>query len=230
MRIALCLLTRNELIGCKNDVPHIRRGEFDEVYAIDAGSSDGTIEYLESMGIPVYIQPRKGLNAACIYAFEKCKSDALVFFHPKGSVPVEDTEKFRSFFDQGFDLVIASRIIHGGVNEEDTKLLKPRKWFVGLLAIISALLFRREGPMIWDVLHGFRGMTVDSFKQINPTPEGVSIDLEMVCRSYRNKLKRIEFPTCESPRLAGTSNFKALPTGWNLLKYLWFEMLRGNQR
>src|SRR3990172_865485 len=182
MRIALCILTKNELIGCQHDIPLIQQQLFDEVYAIDANSTDGTIEYLERMGMPVYIQPRKGLNAACIYAFEKCSSDALIFFHPKGSVPVADTEKFRAFFDEGYDLVVASRNIKGAKNEEDHKVIKYRKWFVSVLAILGALLFRREGSMIWDVLHGFRGMTVDAFRKINPSSEGVSIDLEMVCR------------------------------------------------
>lgn len=226
MRLTLCILTKNELVGCKHDLPLIQRDLFDEIYAIDAGSTDGTIEFLERMGIPVYIQPRKGLNAACIYAFEKCTSDALVFFHPKGSVPVEDTEKFRAFFEQGYELVIASRNIQGAVNEEDNRFIKYRKWFVGLLAIVSALLFRREGYMVRDVLHGFRGMTVKSFHDIDPTPEGVTIDLEMVCRSYKKRIKRIEFPTTELPRLAGESNFKALPTGWKLLKYLAYEIKR----
>ena len=228
MRIALCILTKNELIGCQHDIPLIQQQLFDEVYAIDANSTDGTIEYLESMGIPVYIQPRKGLNAACIYAFEKCSSDALIFFHPKGSVPVADTEKFRAFFDEGYDLVVASRNIKGAKNEEDHKVIKYRKWFVSVLAILGALLFRREGSMIWDVLHGFRGMTVDAFRKINPSSEGVSIDLEMVCRSYKKRMKRIEFPTIESPRLAGISNFKALPTGWKLLTYLFRETMRAD--
>lgn len=229
MRLTLCILTRNELVGCKHDIPLIQRDLFDEVYAIDAGSTDGTIEYLEGMGIPVYIQPQRGLNAACIYAFEKCTSDALVFFHPKGSVPVEDTEKFRTYFEQGYELVIASRNIQGAENEEDNRLIKYRKWFVGFLAIVSALLFRREGYMVRDVLHGFRGMTVNSFHNIDPTPEGVTIDLEMVCRSYKKRIKRIEFPTTESPRLAGMSNFKALPTGWKLLKYLANEIMRSKE-
>jgi len=228
MRIALCILTRNELVGCEHDLPLIRRELFDEIYAIDANSCDGTIEFLERIGIPVHIQPRKGLNAACVYAFEKCKSDALIFFHPKGSIPVEDTEKFRGYFEKGYDLVIASRNIEGAINEEDNKIIKYRKWFVNFLAAISALLFRREGAIIWDVLHGFRGMTVKSFYEIDPSPEGVSIDLEMVCRSYKKQIKRIEFPTKESPRLAGISNFKALPTGWKLIKYLGREIFRTN--
>ncbi|GAP15834.1 glycosyltransferase [Longilinea arvoryzae] len=228
MRITLCILTRNEIIGCKHDIPLLHKEAFDEIFAIDGNSTDGTIEYLTELGIPVYIQPRKGLNAACVYAFEKCNTDALIFFHPKGSVPVSDTENFRFLFEQGYDLVIASRNIKGGKNEEDNKIIRYRKWFVTFLALASAVFFRREGPIVWDVLHGFRGMTVRCFTQINPSAEGVSIDLEMVCRSYKKRLKRIEFPTTESPRLAGTSNFKALPTGWKLLKYLLTEIMKGD--
>jgi hypothetical protein len=164
---------------------------------------------------PEHLQGQpQGNKAACVYAFEKCRTVALILFHPKGSVPVVDTEKFRYFFEQGYDLVIASRNIKGARNEEDNKLIKYRKWFVTILAFISAMLFRREGIMIWDILHGFRGMKVKSFHEINPTVHGVTIDLEMVSRSYKKRLKRFEFPTMEAPRLAGISKFKELPTGW----------------
>jgi glycosyltransferase involved in cell wall biosynthesis len=226
MRVTLCILTKNEITGCKHDIPLLRRELFEEIYAIDGNSTDGTIEYLEQMGIPVYVQPQKGLNAACVFAFEKCQTEALIFFHPKGSIPAVDTEKFRHFFEQGYDLVIASRNIKGAQNEEDSNLIKYRKWFVTILALISAMLFRREGTMIWDVLHGFRGMKVKGFRKINPRDYGLSIDLEMVCRSYKKRLKRIEFPTSETPRLAGISKFKSLPTGWLLIKYLFYETVR----
>jgi glycosyltransferase involved in cell wall biosynthesis len=220
MRITLCLLTKNEIVGCQHDVPQVSAESFDEIYAIDAGSTDGTIEYLKNQGIPVFIQPKKGLNAACVYAFEKCTTDALVFFHPKGTVPVSDSEKFRAYFEQGYDLVVASRNIHGARNEEDGKLFKFRKWFVTFLALTTALLFRKEGPVIWDVLHGFRGMTVKGFRIVNPGDYGVTIDLEMVSRAYKHCLRRIEFPTQETARLANTTHFKALPTGWAMLKFL----------
>lgn len=228
MRISLCLLTKDELIGCKNDVPLIRRDAFDEIFAVDGNSTDGTINYLQQNGLPVYIQPQKSLNAAVVYAFEKCTTDAVIFFHPKGSVPVSDTEKFRPFFEKDYELVIASRNITGAQNEEDINFFRPRKWFVTSLAVVSAVLFRKEGPMIWDVLHGFRGMTVESFHKINPSRYGVSIDLEMVIRSYRKRLRRIEFPTKEKVRLAGTTKFKAIPTGWQLLKYMIRELTRND--
>jgi glycosyltransferase involved in cell wall biosynthesis len=47
MRLSLCLLTWNELEGCKIDVPNSQRKHLEEVYAVDGGSTDGTVEYLE---------------------------------------------------------------------------------------------------------------------------------------------------------------------------------------
>jgi len=224
--VALCLITWNELAGCKHDVPLIDRTQFDQIYCIDGGSTDGTVEYLEEQGIPVYPQSAKGLNQACKDGAEKCTCDAFVFFHPKGSIPVEDTYKYRAYFEQGYDLVVGSRMMKESRNEEDGKLLKPRKWFVLALGQFASMLFRKEGYKVRDVLHGFRGMKKDSFMSLNISDMSPSIDIEMVCRSYKLGLKRIEFPTKEQSRVAGTTHFKAIPTGKKLLKYIFWEIKR----
>ena len=130
MTVGLCLITWNELEGCKHDVPLIDRSQFDQVYCIDGGSTDGTVEYLQEQGIEVYRQTAKGLNQACKDGANFCKCDAFVFFHPKGSIPVEDTYKFRELYEQGYEFIVGSRMMKESHNEEDDKLLKPRKWFV----------------------------------------------------------------------------------------------------
>lgn len=227
MTIALCLITWNELEGCKHDVPLIDRSKFDEIYCIDGGSTDGTVEYLEGQGIKVYRQTAKGLNQACKDGCDRCSSDAFVFYHPKGTIPVEDTYRFRAFFEEGYDFVVGSRMMKGAHNEEDSKILKPRKWFVLALGLLAKILFKKEGNTVWDTLHGFRGMTVEAFKRCDISDMSPSIDIEMVCRSYKLKLKRIEFPTTELPRIAGESHFKAWATGKKLLKYMAWEIRRG---
>ena len=226
MTVALCLLTWNELEGCKHDIPLIDRTKFDEIYCIDGGSTDGTVEYLKEQGITVYPQTAKGLNQACKDGAEKCTCEAFVFFHPKGSITVEDTYKFRQFFEEGYDLVVGSRMLKGSRNEEDGKLLKPRKWFVLGLGMLSAMLFKKEGNRIKDVLHGFRGMKKESFLALDISDFSPSVDIEMVSRSYKFKMKRIEFPTKEQERIAGTTHFKAIPTGKKLLKYIFWEIRR----
>ena len=105
MTVALILITWNELEGCKHDVPLIDRTKFDEIFCIDGGSSDGTVEYLTEQGIPVYPQSAKGLNQACKDGCDHCTCDAFVFYHPKGTIPVEDTYKFREYYEQGYQFV-----------------------------------------------------------------------------------------------------------------------------
>ena len=227
MTVALILITWNELEGCKHDVPLIDRTKFDEIFCIDGGSSDGTVEYRTEQGIPVYPQSAKGLNQACKDGCDHCTCDAFVFYHPKGTIPVEDTYKFREYYEQGYQFVVGSRMMKGAHNEEDDKFFKPRKWFVIGLGLLARILFKREGNTVWDTLHGFRGMTVDAFKRCDISDMSPSVDIEMVCRSYKLKLKRIEFPTTELPRLAGESHFKAFATGKKLLKYMMFEIKRG---
>lgn len=226
MRVTLCLLTWNEIAGCRHDVPRLPLGAFDEVFAVDGGSRDGTCAYLASMGIRVIPQDRPTYNGAYLTAFEHCTTDALVLFHPKGTVDPESVLEFRPRFERGADLVIASRVDAGARNEEDAHVLKPRKWFVIGLGLLVSVLWRRRGPIAWDVLHGFRGMRRDAFLGIDPLPAGVSIDLEMVARAYRGGLRVESFPVEERARLGGSTHFKAWPTGKRLLHYVWRELRR----
>lgn len=225
--IGLCLLVWNELRGCQEDVPKLPRECFDEIFAVDGGSTDGTVEYLRGQGIPVLQQPEPGYNRAYICAFERASSDALILFHPKGSVDPVSLRDLVEPLRAGVELVVASRNIKGGGNEEDSKLIKPRKWFVLALSALTAALWWRQGPVVWDVLHGYRAMRRDTFFAIDPLPEGLSMDLQMVVRAYRLGLSRLEVPVIESPRLQGITHFKALPTGIKLLKYMWMELRRG---
>ncbi|MEA5003661.1 MAG: glycosyltransferase [Christensenella sp.] len=226
MTVALCLIVWNEIDGLKHDLPLLDKNQFDQVYCIDGGSVDGSRELLAEYGIPIYDQTKRGINQACIDGAACCECEAFVFFHPKGTIPVQDTYKFRALFEQGYEFIVGSRMVKGAHNEEDNKLFRPRKWFVLFLARIAAMLFKREGNYISDVLHGFRGMTTESFKRIGISDFDRSIDIEMVCRSYKAHTKRIEFPTTESARLGGETHFKALSTGWQTLKYLFWEWRR----
>ena len=90
MKISLCLMVWNEISGCEIDVPNLPLEIFDEVYAIDGGSTDGTVEYLQSKNIIVHKQPKIGLNAAYIHANGVSNCDAVVVFFPKATTPTED--------------------------------------------------------------------------------------------------------------------------------------------
>jgi glycosyltransferase involved in cell wall biosynthesis len=229
VRVSLCLIVWNELEGCRQQVPRLPRDAFDEIYAVDGGSNDGTVEYLTSQGITVHRQPRPGLNAAYVHANRVSTCDAVVAFLPKGTTPVEDLKRFRPLFEAGNELVVASRQIAGATNEEDAGIWRPRKWAVRCLAMTAALLWRRDGYWVRDVLHGFKGWTRPAFERMEILDRGLSIDLEMVIRAYRLRIRRAEFATTETRRSYGESHFKIWPTGKKLAAYLWFELRRGGE-
>lgn len=225
MEISLCLVTLNEKNGCTADVPKLPRAYFKEIFCVDGGSTDGTVEYLEGEGIPVYKQPKPGLNAAHFHAFDMCKTEAVVFFHPKKTIPPEHVKFFKKLFEEGYELIIGSRMIKGGHNEEDNHFIRIRKWSTLMFAIVSSVMWRRNGNMIWDATHGFRGITKKAFRKMKISERGATIDGEAVINSYKLRLPRVEFPTQESPRLYGKSHFTTFPDGLTYLRLLFGEIL-----
>ena len=226
MTVALCLLTWNELEGCKYDIPNIDKSRFDDIYCIDGGSTDGTVEFIKSQNIRVIEQSKKGYNYACNDAGNNCKCDAFIIYHPKGTIPVSDIYKFRDYFDNGYEFVVGSRMCKGAHNEEDEKIIKYRKWFVLFVALFAKVLFKKDGNTIWDVLHGFRGFTKNAFEKMKISNFKMSFDIESCCRAYKYGIKRIEFPTCEKSRIAGKTHFNAFTTGLSIIKYLMWEIVR----
>ena len=58
MKVTLFIPTKNEITGLKAVMPRIKKDWVDEVVIIDAHSTDGTREYLESLGYNVILQKK----------------------------------------------------------------------------------------------------------------------------------------------------------------------------
>jgi glycosyltransferase involved in cell wall biosynthesis len=219
-------MVRDEIEGCKEDIPGLPRTRFHEIFAVDGGSTDGTVEFLEAQGIPVYQQPVKSLNAAYHYAVELCQGDALIVWFPKGTIDPEYINNIADNLDGENELVIASRNIRGARNEEDGRIIKVRKWGVMLLSVFAAILWRREGVWVRDILHGVKGFSPDAFRRMGISKTGVTVDLEMTVRAYRLRIQRKEIPVMEHKRKYGKTHFRIIPTAKRLGIFLWKELWR----
>ena len=224
MKVTLVLLTLNEIIGLRELFGTIPFDAVDEFFAIDGGSTDGTVEFFQQNGIPVYIQEKKGRGEAFRIAFSKAEGDALIFFSPDGNENPEDISKFKYFLDRGFDMVIATRMAKGGINEEDSHIFKWRKWANNAFNIMANITWNK-GPFITDTINGYRAITKTAWKKMTPDGPGYTIEYQSSIRAFKKRLKIIEFPTIERPRIDNQNGSPSISTGFAFLQ-IYFRELR----
>ena len=93
-------------------------------------------------------------------------------------------------------------------------------------ALVAAAIWRREGFWGRDILDGMKGFTVEYFKRMAISDEGLTIELEMTVRSYRHRISPIEIPVQERQRITGTTRFKIIPNAKKLGKFILCEVKR----
>jgi hypothetical protein len=222
---ALCLIVLNEIEGCKKDIPKIPYSEFNQVYAIDGGSEDGTIEYLVSKNIKVLKQTKLGLNNAYILANEFSICDQVIVFFPKNTLDPNILIDIKKELNKNCDLVIASRMIIGAINEDDNNFFKPRKWAVLIFAELINIIFRKSGNKIYDILHGVKGWKKKFFYNLKIINKGITVDLEMIVKGYKLGANITEVAVHERNLVDRKSHFPFWSTGFKLLRYLAYAIL-----
>ncbi len=227
--VALVLIVRNEEIGVREVVPKIPLSLFDQCFAMDGNSKDGTVAALESFGVRSFCQVERGLGAAMIEARPRVTTDSFIFFHPDGNEDPADLGKMADLLKAGHDFVVASRMIKGAVNEDDVRVLKWRKWANMGFAMIANILFAHGGNRTTDVTNGFRGVSCNAWDRMRLTSKDLTMDYQMVIRALKLGIAITDFPTHEWHRVAGATNFASLPTGIAELKLVWRELKMGRR-
>jgi glycosyltransferase involved in cell wall biosynthesis len=117
--VALVLLVKNELEPMKAVLPKVDTKIFDDLLCMDGHSTDGSVEYLESLDIRVAQQKEMGRGKAVIESIDQTKADALLFFSPDGNEDPSDLPRLiEVMISHHADLVIASRFTEGSVSDD----------------------------------------------------------------------------------------------------------------
>lgn len=223
----LVLLTFNEIEALPKIFGRLPLSCADEVIAIDGGSLDGTVEFLESKGVKVLRQPRRGRGVAFRVALEFTDAQTICYYSPDGNEDPDDIPKiFEKIEKDGSDLVVASRMMIGAYNEEDVTAWRPRKWVNQLFTIAANLLWNR-GPYVEDTINGFRAVRAESLRRCACDADGFPIEYQMSIRMMKLGFSIGEMPTHEYPRLGGQSTAHSWPTGVIFVKTLLREISLG---
>ena len=225
IKVGLLILTWNEIDGITKLWPKLPKQHFNEIIAIDPGSTDGTVEYYKKHKIPYTIQKKRGRAEAFRIAFKKAKCDYLLVYSPDGNEDYKDFTKFISEAKKGYDMVIGSRFMKGGRNEEDDAMLPLRKWANLAFTFLANALFNRSGTYVTDTINGYRMISSEMFKKLNPDTEGYAIEYQLSIRALKNRYSIKEIPTKEYERIGDKSKASSIPTGIRFVKLLISEIV-----
>jgi len=221
---ALFISTLNEIDGISRLIAHIPLSAFDECYALDGGSTDGTIEFLESHGIEIVHNVKKGeiFNAGA----NTTGCENLVFFAPDGNEDPGDILPLLKKLEEGYDTAIGSRFMEDSRNEEDGKLLPWRAWANRTFTFFVRVIW---GGRVTDSINGFRSIKRTKLMEMNLDPTGFDIEFQMTIRGLKLGHRVAEIPTREGDRIGGESTAYSFPTGILMLKRLVKELFNGTR-
>jgi glycosyltransferase involved in cell wall biosynthesis len=225
--VTLILVVRNEEEALRAMLSKIPFSAFEDSLALDGNSVDQTVSILERAGIRTCRQQERGLGAARIEAVERVETTHFVFFSPDGNEDPADLPRIAEMLRNGAQFVVASRMVRGGRNEEDDKLLKWRKYANQGFAILANLFFAHGGNRTTDVTNAMRGMSRETWDRMRITSRDLTVDFQMVIRALKLGIPITEFPTREGDRIGGKTNFASIPTGIAELKLLLREIRLG---
>ena len=225
----LVLLSFNEREALEALLPRIPFELFDRVFAVDPGSTDGTLELYEAEGIECLIQRKRGRGNAFLTALEIAETDRVVFFSTDGNENPDDLSTMLSHLDQNHDLVIGGRFVRPGScsDNSDDPLRLRRAGSMGF-SLIVRLLWSCD---VWDSCNGFRGGRTESLKRMRLDAPMHEIEIQMTIRAAKLGMNIKEFPTRELRRLGGYRKKTAgtWQLGWRTALYLVREVLLGRR-
>lgn len=221
MRKTLIIFTRNEMAGIRSIYPKIPLDLFDEIFAIDGHSTDGTIQFLESVGVPVRAQKRMGRVNATIEAMEHASGDTIVFLSADGNEDPRDIPRLLAALN-GNDLALTSRFMRGGRTDDTDDPLRFRRAMSIILAKLVSLAW---GVQVTDATNGLRAVKRSLWERAKIRPGYHSAELQLVIRAARMRARVAEIPTVEGQRVGHIRYASTVRMAVSLLKVFVRELL-----
>lgn len=192
-----------------------------EVLIVDGRSTDDTVAVAQSLrpDARIVMEPRPGKGAALRAGFQAAAGDIIVMLDADGSMHPDEIIRFVVALMTGADFAKGTRFVQGAGTADMTFVRR-----AGNLALTS--LFRvLYGSSFSDLCYGYLAFWRRHMPLLRADVDGFEIETLLNLRAIKSGLKIVEVASFEAERLHGTSNLRAIPDGWRVLKTIVRERL-----
>lgn len=224
LKKTLVMYTMNEIEGVKAIFGQIPIHLFNQFFVMDNHSNDGTVEFLEKHDVKVIQQKKPGRTNALIEAIEHATGDIIVNLSSDGNENPKDIPKILDKFEEGYEMVAASRFLPDSkVDVEDDKL-RIRVFGNKLCAFLVNICW---GTNVTDTTNALRGFTKSCYKRAKLNTFGYTENFQLTIRCAKLKMKIAEVPTEELPRIGGTVKANTRGVMIDMIKVFLSELKTG---
>jgi dolichyl-phosphate beta-glucosyltransferase len=200
-QLSIVIPMYNESHRMKASLPRLRdyfrsRPYSVEFVVVDDGSRDNTVELARQILGQNSVQvleekPNRGKGHAVKVGMLAAKGEKVLFTDADLSTPVEESEKFWPWFDQGYDIVIGSRKMKGAVLDRHQPL-----WRESMGKVFTWLTNRIATRDISDITCGFKCFTHSAAQELfsRSIIDDWSFDAEVLYIAQQHGLKIKEVP------------------------------------
>ena len=183
-----------------------------EIIVVDDGSTDGTGELAEAMGVSVLRLPEnKGVGVARTRGVKAARGEIIVMTDADNTYPNEDIPRLVAKIDEGYDMVVGARTKEAGTVRW---LRKPVK------TIIRRLAEYITSERIEDLNSGFRAMRRDLvMRYLNITPEGHSWVGTMTV-AFLSEKRDVAFIPIDYRQRTGRSTFHPIADTYGYMMFI----------
>ena len=186
-----------------------------EIVIADNGSTDGSREIAESLGVRVICVEKRGYGQALRAGIEAARGEYVIMGDADDSYDFASLDAFVDKLQAGNDLVVGNRF-RGGIEKG---AMPPLHRYFGnpLLTMIGRALCRSP---LRDFNCGLRGCRRDAILQLDLTSPGMEFAVEMIVKSTISRLRIAEVPTTLSPDARGRPpHLRSWRDGWRTIRF-----------
>ncbi len=184
----------NEEKAVSKVISDFKREGFKDVYVIDGGSSDKTVELSKKAGAKVILQNGKGKGDALRQVLREVDADIYVTVDADDTYDASRVKELVEPVKSGeYDMVVARRSL--------SEIPLFNRFGNFLFNMIISVFY---GYRLCDILSGYRVMSRELVRSFRLDSDDFEVETELTVEALENRFKILEIPTVYKPRIGDT--------------------------